>query len=171
MRTPTFNFKGLEYILRNKLYLAKQQIAQNMRKANKVATGGTVNGIVVETELTESGARGSITAPMWSFITTETGRRAGKIPKGFHHIIYQWSIDKGIPFDKDYKRKSFAWCVSQKIAKKGTLQHRMGARTDIYTDVVEKLVNEFKTGVSINDLFDINQRNASSEIFSIQAKL
>lgn len=171
MNTPTFNFRGLELIMRKKLTAAQLQIANNMRIAGKVATGNTIRNIRVETELTASGCRGSITAPMWSFITTETGRRGGKVPAGFRHIIYQWSLDKGIPFDKDYKRKSFAWCVAQKIAKNGTLQHRVGKRTDIYTDVVDKLVKELQAGVTLNDLFDINAMTATSEIFSIQAKL
>lgn len=171
MRTPTFNFKGLEYILRNKLYLAKLQITQNMIKANKVASGNTIRNINVETELTESGVRGSITAPMWSFITTETGRKEGKIPSNFLTILYKWSLDKHINFENDKKRKSFAWCVARKIAKSGTKQFRDGKRTDIYTDVIDKLVKEFQEGISINDLYDIKQRNATSEIFHLKAKL
>lgn len=171
MNTPTFNYKGLELILRKKLTAAQLQIINNMKFAGKVASGNTIRNIRVETELTGSGCRGSITAPMWSFITTETGRRGGKIPSNFLTILYKWSLDKHIHFDKDYKRKSFAWCVARKIAKSGTKQHRDGARTDIYTDVIDKLVKDIQEGVSINDLFNIQSKTATSEIFSIQAKL
>ena len=171
MRTPTFNYKGLEAILRHRLIVAYNQIISNMRAAGKVASGRTIRDMKLFTDRTETGVSGVITAPMWSFITTETGRRQGKIPSNFQSILYRWSIDKGIKFNKDWKRKSFAWCLARKIAKMGTLQHRNGKRTDIYTDVVVGAVKDIKANVTINDLFDINSVYKSSEVFSIKSKL
>lgn len=175
MSTPTFNLKGLELILRGKLTAAQLQIINNMRATGKVASGNTIRNINAFTEVTADGVHGSITAPMFSFLTTETGRKGGKVPANFYQIIYKWTLDKNLQFQKNWKRKSFAWCVAQKIAKMGTQQYRQGKRTDIYTDVTANLVKDIKKeladGKTINDLYDILGKSVSSEITSIKAKI
>ena len=54
--------------------------------------------------------------------------------------LYDWSIRKGISFEKDYQRKSFAWNLRQKILKFGTQLYRSGGRKDIYTPKIESMM-------------------------------
>lgn len=59
--------------------------------------------------------------------------------------IYEWSKQKGIDFTLDYERCSFAYFVSRKIWKEGTLQYREGRITTIYTNIYnmyEKKITE-----------------------------
>lgn len=54
--------------------------------------------------------------------------------------LYDWSIRKGIPFESDSKRKSFAYMLRQKILREGTRLYRSGGRSDIYTPEIDKLI-------------------------------
>lgn len=54
--------------------------------------------------------------------------------------LYNWSIRKGISFDSDSKRKSFAYLLRQKILREGTSLYRRGGRADIYTPEIDKLI-------------------------------
>ena len=71
------------------------------------------------------------------FGTLETGRKKGKVPKGFAAIIEQWAKDKGISVENP---KSFAFLVARKIANEGTLLHRSGGRADIYSNEIPKTI-------------------------------
>ena len=54
--------------------------------------------------------------------------------------IYDWSIRKGISFESDSKRKSFAYLLRQKILHEGTALYRRGGRSDIYTPEIDNLI-------------------------------
>lgn len=54
--------------------------------------------------------------------------------------LYDWSIKKGINFESDSKRKSFAYLLRRKILREGTLLYRKGGRADIYTPEIDKLI-------------------------------
>jgi hypothetical protein len=112
---------------------AKIDIQSNMEAGKINASGRTTNSLLVERydEGVRLVSRGEKVAP---FETTEKGRPAGKIPKGFFDIIYQWSIDKGIAMD-DKERKKFSRAVAFSIKKRGTERNRSN-RNDIYSPVV-----------------------------------
>ena len=55
----------------------------------------------------------------------------------FQSIILKWAKDKGISIDNP---KSFAFLVARKIAREGTLLHRTGGRTDIYSREIPKTI-------------------------------
>lgn len=74
-----------------------------------------------------------------AFGVLETGRKPGKVPKGFYQIIQQWVKDKGIQVENP---KSFAYLVARKIAREGTELHRQGGRADIYSPEIEKTTQE-----------------------------
>jgi len=54
----------------------------------------------------------------------DRGRGAGGVPPS--NVIYQWSIDKGISFESEARRRSFAYLVCRKIAESGSFQYRTG---------------------------------------------
>lgn len=131
---------NIKKMLIDLLNQARSDIRANMETTKVNASGRTSASLQVEEY--DNGvrlvSRGDDIAP---FPTLEVGRRAGKVPKGFRHILYQWSIDKGIPFETDSERKTFAYFLAKKIAGKGTERHR-SPRSDVYSYVIEKLRKE-----------------------------
>ena len=119
-------------ILKSELENLRIRIIQNHIAANQKASGKTIKSLLVEVdenagELTGRGFMGVL----------ETGRKAGKVPKGFRDIILKWVQAKGINVDNP---KSFAFLVARKIANEGTLLHRTGGRTDIYSNEIPKTI-------------------------------
>lgn len=115
-------------------------IRNNMENKGINASGRTSASLKVESY--ENGIRlissGENIAP---FGTIEVGRKGGKVPKGFAQILYQWSIDKAISFDKDRERRTFAYLLARKIAREGTDRNR-NPRADIYSEVIKKVVQD-----------------------------
>lgn len=112
-------------IVSEELEVLKERIVANHRAACQVASGRTIESMKVER--TEDGGI------LWgrnAFGTLETGRKPGKVPKGFSDIILQWMEDKGI---KANHPKSFAFLVARKISEEGTKLFRDGGRNDIYS--------------------------------------
>ncbi len=117
----------------------RKRIIANHEAARQVASGRTRDSLKVEQ--TESGGI------LWgrrAFGTLESGRRPGKVPKGFYNIILQWVEDKGIQVEKP---KSFAYLVARKIANEGTELYRSGQKKDIYSTEVDKTIQEISSCV------------------------
>lgn len=74
--------------------------------------------------------------------TLEVGREGGKVPKGFYEIILQWSRDKGIQFGKESERRTFAYFVSRKIAREGTIRNKQNV--DVYSTIVSDAVRHIR---------------------------
>ena len=112
-------------ILIQELTDLQKRVIQNHIAAGQKASGRTIKSILVEigddyAQLTGRKAIG----------TLETGRKAGRVPAKFQDIIIKWMQAKGINVPKP---KSFAYLVARKIAREGTLLHRQGGRSDIYS--------------------------------------
>lgn len=122
------------------LVVAMMDIRNNIESKGINASGRTSASLKVESY--DNGIRlvssGENIAP---FGTIEVGRKGGKVPKGFAQILYQWSIDKAISFDKDRERRTFAYLLARKIAREGTDRHR-NPRADIYSEVIKKVVQD-----------------------------
>ena len=120
---------------------AKNDIQSNMDRNKINASGRTTNSLTVERydEGVRLVSRGEKVAP---FATTEKGRPAGRIPKGFFEILYQWSLDKGIAMD-DKERKKFSRALAFSIKKRGTERSR-SQRNDIYTPIIEDVKIKIK---------------------------
>ena len=68
--------------------------------------------------------------------TLEVGRVGGNVPRGFYYIIREWSREKGLNFQSESERGTFAYFVARKIALSGT--KRSTAPLDIYSNPVEE---------------------------------
>ena len=126
----------------------KKEIQANMQSRNINASGRTSASLKVETyaggvRLVSAGER---IAP---FDTVQFGRPAGKVPKGFYYIIKQWSRDKGLTFDRESERSTFAYFLSRKIAKEGTQRHRTPDE-QVYTPAVTEAVKEIRATIGAN---------------------
>ena len=130
---------------------AKQRIQDNMAAKDINASGRTSRSFRVERYnggvRLVMGGTGEPTAPLE---TLEVGRPAGPIPSNMTDILVQWSRDKGIPFDRESQRRSFAYLLGRRIEREGTLRHKHNE--DIYTTVVmdaaENIVGEVTVAVT-----------------------
>lgn len=128
-------------IVSEELEALKERIVANHRAAGQVASGRTIESMKVER--TEDGGI------LWgrnAFGTLETGRKPGKVPKGFSDIILQWMEDKGIKVDHP---KSFAFLVARKIAEEGTKLFRDGGRSDIYSSEIIDTMNSISEKIGL----------------------
>lgn len=117
-------------VISEELNNLRQKIIDNHMRAGQKASGKTIASLRTVVE----GDEGTLYGRK-AFGTLETGRRGGKVPKGFYHIILQWMKDKGIQVEKP---KSFAYLVARKIAREGTKLYRQGGRDDIYSSEIPK---------------------------------
>lgn len=92
------------------------------------------------------------TAPM---PTLEVGRPGGPVPKGFTAILEQWSRDKGIAFDTERDRRSFAWLLGQRIKREGTLRHM--DNVDVYTTIVTEAADKVKGAIKVTVTKEIHE--------------
>lgn len=130
---------------------AKQRIQDNMAAKDINASGRTSRSFRIERYnggvRLVMGGTGEPTAPLE---TLEVGRPAGPIPSNMTDILVQWSKDKGIPFDRESQRRSFAYLLGRRIEREGTLRHKHNE--DIYTTVVmdtaESIVGEVTVAVT-----------------------
>lgn len=119
-------------IINEELLSLRQRIIDNHLRAGQKASGRTIQSLRVEATEDEG-----ILFGRKAFGTLETGRRGGRVPAGFYHIILQWVKDKGIQVEKP---KTFAYFVARKIAREGTSLYRRGGRDDIYSSEIPKTV-------------------------------
>lgn len=134
--------KEVQNIIFEELEDLRKRIISNIDSTGRRASGRTSGSM--HTDVSEN--RGILFGRM-AFGTLETGRKSGKVPAGFYQIIKQWVIDKGISFDSQSERNSFAYLVSRKIAREGTLLYRTGAEADVYTTEVPETIERIKDRV------------------------
>lgn len=134
--------KEVQNIIFEELEDLRKRIISNIDSTGRKASGRTSGSM--HTDISEN--RGILFGRM-AFGTLETGRKSGKVPAGFYQIIKQWVIDKGISFDSQSERNSFAYLVSRKIAREGTLLYRTGAEADVYTTEVPETIERIKDRV------------------------
>ena len=134
--------KEVQNIIFEELEDLRKRIISNIDSTGRRASGRTSGSM--HTDVSEN--RGILFGRM-AFETLETGRKPGKVPAGFYQIIKQWVIDKGISFDSQSERNSFAYLVSRKIAREGTQLYRTGAEADVYTTEVPETIERIKDRV------------------------
>lgn len=136
-------------VLQEELESLKKRIIANHERAGQVASGRTRASLRVEV--------GEDGGALWGrspFGTLETGRKPGKVPRGFYQIILQWVKDKKINVENP---KTFAYFVSRKIAKEGTELFRSGGRADIYSNEIPKTIDS--VGKKLVVLFSVEVEN------------
>lgn len=134
--------KEVQNIVFEELEDLRKRIISNIDSSGRRASGRTSESM--RTDVSEN--RGVLFGRM-AFGTLETGRKPGKVPVGFYQIIKQWVIDKGISFDSQSERNSFAYLVSRKIAREGTQLYRTGTEADVYTTEVPETIERIKDRV------------------------
>lgn len=130
---------GIKKRVADRLSQAVAEIQAAMASGNINASGRTSASFrVVETEegLQLVGG-GKDTAPI---ATLEVGRRPGNVPAGFTAILEQWSKDKGLQFETEGKRKSFAYLLGRKIAREGTQRYR--EPQDVYSSITRQAADD-----------------------------
>lgn len=125
-------------IIKTHLENIKRKIAENM--ASRSVSGRSVNSLRVEI--------GDSTATLWgssSFLAMERGRGPGAVPKGFHEIIKEWAVKKGVTIKPKYQGQStegalnsFAGAVAHTIMTKGTRLFRSGRHEEIYSAAINE---------------------------------
>lgn len=123
-----------------RLTQAVTEIQASMDSAGVNASGRTRASIRVReieggTLQLVGGSKGTAPVP-----TLEVGRAGGDVPKGFSEILLQWSRDKGLNFETESKRKSFAYLLARKIAREGTQRHKQNE--DIYSTIARRAADD-----------------------------
>lgn len=142
-------------VLSEELEALRQKIIENHLHAGQKASGRTIASLRVEVDGNEGTLYGRK-----AFGTLETGRRGGRVPRGFYHIILQWVKDKGIQVEKP---KTFAYFVARKIAMEGTSLYRQGGRDDIYSNEIPKAVEAVLRRVTALYSADVESINLNSK--------
>lgn len=127
----------VKYIIESELNLLKERIINNHISAGQKASGRTAASlnVMAEADFVSLLGRKAIG-------TLETGRKAGPVPKNFYQIIKQWSKDKGLTFESESQRGTFAYFVAKKIADEGTKLFKEGGRNDIYSTEIPLTINK-----------------------------
>lgn len=135
-------------IIQEELSRLMRKVIDNHVNAGQMASGKTAKSLRVEV----SGEEGVLYGKKF-FGVLETGRKPGKIPSNFAAIIRAWMKAKGLkakpmPYKTNGKHKytpqergdmSMAAAIATSIAKRGTRQYRIGARSDIYSREIEEV--------------------------------
>lgn len=117
---------------------ARDEIRANMQTQNINASGRTSAALQVR----QNGSRlelVKVAGDNAPFQTLQYGREGGKVPAGFYYIIKQWTRDKGLQFDTESQRGTFAYFTARKIAREGTKRHET-PNTQVYSEPIKKAV-------------------------------
>lgn len=132
----------VEKLIRSSLERIKSRIGSQMDHYSRHASHKSINSLRIESN------------PAWgilwgdrSFIAMETGRGAGKVPRGFVGIIQQWIIDKGITINgikgknEALKQRRVAYLIAKRIRESGTSLYRSRRTQDIYSSAIQTELN------------------------------
>lgn len=143
------NAANVSTLIRQALENVRASIISRMGTSRRNATGASVKSLHIESGASEGtlyGARG--------FIAMETGRMAGKIPRGFTLMLKEWIRAKGISLygtgGRKPSRASVAYLMAQTIRKSGTGLHRRQGYDDIYRTAIATEVEALREKLFIS---------------------
>ena len=150
----SFDHKAAQSMLREELEMARQLIIDHIRANGQNASGRTIASLHVETD-----EGGGVLYGHRPFGVLETGRKAGKTPRSFRTIIYQWMMDKGIhatpiPYLTNRPHKyteqmradlSMASAIAHTIKTQGSSLYRKGGRNDVYSNVIPQTIERIRS--------------------------
>lgn len=125
-----------QQILELGLHNLRADIIQRSTDAGQRASGRTYESISVQ-NVTHT--HGELWGPTWVAVL-EDGRKPGRVPEGFAHIIMEWATHKGISFASADPVTFERWArgVAWNIHKHGTALYQSGEKIDIFeTPVAE----------------------------------
>lgn len=131
----------------------RKQIADNIRKAGKWASGKTAESMVISSDVAPTKASVELLGRK-DFYTLESGNPPANRPlREFSVTIREWSIAKGIPFTINMQRSIWSYRIAKRINKYGDSLYRSGKRKDIYTtasvDTMTRIVKSFDKDVEV----------------------
>lgn len=123
----------------------KAEVIEEQKRQGRVASGKSLS----EWEIQINEFRGVLLGSRYAG-TLETGRKPGKVPKGFAEIIEDWMRDKGIFQTKTIaERGAIASAIAWRIHKEGTKLHRTGGNSGVIIKFInDKRINEFAETLS-----------------------
>lgn len=134
---PVVGFE--RHVITDELQRLAQRISDNIERNGQRASGKTQASL----EVVDDGDAVALLGRK-AFGTLERGvpPLGDKIRlRSFAGILYRWAHDKGISFEDDRERWSFAFAVAKKIKKDGTQLFRDKGRTDVYSNEIPKTIN------------------------------
>lgn len=111
------------------------RIKINIAKSGQSASGRTANSL----EVTDTNTSVSLMGKEF-FSVIETGRKPGKRPPARN--IMQWIGDRGIGGKSISEAIDQTFNIAKSIGEKGTILYQIGGRKDIYSNEIDKLINE-----------------------------
>lgn len=155
----------LEEQILSRLNEAKDAIVSNFRAKNITASARTENALDVRQVggILDLYKKAGDNAPMQ---TSEIGREAGAVPRGFVAIIRQWMKDKGlqgtpVPYKTDRPHKyteqergdmSLAGAIAATIKNEGTKRHKQPDNT-VYSPIIDQTIKDIKN-IAIKSVVD-----------------
>lgn len=149
--------EDLRQIVQTRLMALKEAIQSKMASEGVNASGRTSESLTVrqnENKIELVKVAGN-NAPM---ATLEVGVGGGVVEATptFRQILFQWSKDKGISLS-DREREVFAWFLSKRIEREGTLRH--SNNIDIYSSLVAETIQDLKKSIREECIKAIKQHN------------
>lgn len=131
-------------VLQEELERAKTNIALNIEREGKRATGKTAEGMTVTVADEGLGVIGTLSGRAF-FGALETGSRPwsvqyGSAPKFFADIIAEWAKAKGV--------EANPYAIATKIMREGSKQYRDGAITTIYSEEIDATMERISERVT-----------------------
>ena len=126
----------------------KRRIIENHISAKQMASGKTRASFTV----TLGDNEGRLEARK-AIAVLETGRKPGRVPRGFYYIILKWVADKGLRVDNP---RTFAYFVSRKIAAEGTRLYRDGGRQDIFSNEIPRTIERIRVAIGNWAITELN---------------
>lgn len=126
-----------------RLEIARDAIRARMAEKNINATGRTSQSLRVEKY--DKGIR-LISGPaekIAPFATVQHGSGAGVRGGWFPFVLYEWSLAKGLSFENERDRWTFAFATARKIEEQGTQRFRT-PDMEVYTPELEQVVIDVK---------------------------
>lgn len=139
----------------------RNDIIKEHIKQGQYTTGKTAKQIEYEV----SGFRGVLYGPSYVGVL-ETGRKGGKVPKGFIEIIKEWAVNKRIFSRGDKRLNWFSYFTAKKIAEEGTKLHRQGGKSGVITNVI----NDERISALVKTIADYERTKILSEVVKIWEK-
>ena len=133
---PVVGFE--RHVITDELQRLAQRISDNIERNGQRASGKTQASI----EVVDDGDAIALLGRK-AFGTLERGvpPLGDKIRlRSFAGILYRWAHDKGIAFEDDRERWSFAFAVAKKIKKDGSLLFQEKGRADVYSNEIPSAI-------------------------------
>jgi hypothetical protein len=132
---------SVKEILNKELNTLKSDIKDRHIKEGQRVTGKTIGTLRTETQDMSGQLLGA------EYIgVLEKGRKGGKVPSDFKKKLVEWAKAKGITFGSQTELNRFAYFLSKRIQKEGTLTNKHNK--DIFTTPIDEFTKRLLKEIS-----------------------